>query len=81
MAFLGRILNALGWTWLGNLLLAMAGDEAQAKVADQKRQGASDQAARTSADTSAAQERIGQAEAQTDRSQAGVVDAARKGEF
>lgn len=80
IGFIGRIV-ATFWPWLGNLLIQMAADDAQAKVDTVKAQGATEQVARDNSAAVDAQARIGQAEASADRTQSGIVDAARKGSF
>jgi hypothetical protein len=80
MKVIGQII-ATFWPWLGNLLVAMAEDDARQKTEAVKAQGATEQVARDSAAVADAQERIGHAEANADRTQEGIVDAARKGDF
>lgn len=81
IAAIGGLLAKLGLSWLGNLILDWDRNRQQSAQDTAEEAGANKQVIRDTAGTSASEGRIAQAEAQADKTQAGIVEAAQKGEF
>lgn len=81
IAWLGKTLAGVGLSWLGNLVLDWDSRRQAATANAAQQAGANQQVIRDTADTAATMERIAQAEADSDRSQSAVEQAARTGHF
>lgn len=81
IAWLGKILVNLGLSWVGNLVLDWDSRRQATKANADQQAGANQQVIRDTADTAAALERIAQAEADSDKTQAAIEQAARTGNF
>lgn len=81
IATLAGILAKIGLGFLGDWLLKSQAQKAQTAQTTAEQAGANKQVIVDTAQQANTQEKIAQAEASTDKSADGVIDAARKGEF